>query len=348
MKFHFSFIISILIACCSTTYGQEVNLSENLKVVQLAEHTYLHTGNDNNGIVVIHNGEAILVSTPEKEEETQRLLDWVIDQDLKIVAYIIDRWHPDAMGGINAVHRAGIKTYANELTRRICREKGLTVPQVGFYPELELTAGEVKIIAHYLGAAHTEDGIFVWVPEDRILFGGNSVRSVGGWYGNIGDADLKEWPQTIMKVKECYGDARIVIPGHGKYGGTELLDYTIDMYSPSQWGHILKVNQVPVLPVFNDCGRIFETALADSVAQNKRYLTDAVVFVDHSQKYLKIQSQAIVHDVSSDRISADSGRLQIYSKETDGLIEDLYFKQLYVTVMNNEVEWVIIIKEAIR
>ncbi|GEM_PF-5553099 len=47
-------------------------------------------------------------------------------------------------------------------------------------------------------------------------------------------------------------------------------------------------------------------------------------------------------------ISSDCGRLQIFNKETYELLEDLYYKQLYVNLREDEVEWTIIIKEAIR
>lgn len=339
------FILNIF---TSVLYGQEIKLSDNLKLIKLTEHTYLHTSNDNNGIIFVNKGEAILISTPETDIETKNLIDWIKNQKLKIIGCIIDRWHPDAMGGISVIHRSGIKTYGNELTQKICKEKGLPVPQTGFYPELALTVGGEKVIAHYLGAAHTEDGIVIWIPKDKVLFGGNEVRSFGGWYGNIGDADLKEWSNTISKVKEIYGTAKIVIPGHGKYGGVELLDYTIDMYKPSKWGNILKTHNILVTPVFNDYDHIFEVAQSDSIIGNRRYLKDAIVFVNHSQKYLKIMSSDIVHSVDERMICSDTGRLQIFNRETNELIEDLYYKQLYVNLRDDEVEWTIVIKEGIR
>lgn len=345
-KFVLTFFVLNLLA--SVLYGRGIKLSDNLKLIELSKHTYLHTGNDNNGIVFVNNGEAVIVSTPDTEKETQNLIDWVKTQNLKIVGYIIDRWHPDAMGGINAVNKSGINSYANELTRKICKEKDLPVPKNGFFPKLELNVGGEIVVCDYLGPAHTEDGIVVWIPRDKVLFGGNEVRSPGGWYGNIGDANLKEWSNTISRVKEMYGTAEIVVPGHGQYGGVELLDYTIDLYKPSKWGKILKIHDARVLPVFNDCDDIFEIAQSDSTAGNKRYLKEAVVFVSHSQRYLKIASPEIVHRVDEKMISSDAGRLQIFSKETNGLIEDLYYKKLYVNLRMDEVEWTIVIQEAIR
>lgn len=149
-------------------------------------------------------------------------------------------------------------------------------------------------------------------------------------------------------MKENYGTAEIVIPGHGKSGGVELLDYTINMYKPGKWGAILKIHNIQVLPVFNNFDNIFEVAQSDSIAGDKRYLKDATVFVNHSQKYLKIVSPDIVHRVNSKMISSDSGRLQIFAKETNELIDDLYYKQLSVNLRDDEVEWTVIIKEVIR
>ncbi|MCD7900959.1 MAG: hypothetical protein LUH22_14140 [Bacteroides sp.] len=342
------FLLLVFISCPFVLFGQETTISEELKVIKLADHTYLHTGNDNNGVIFVHRGEAIIVSTPETEQETRNLIDWVRGQNWKIVGYILDRWHPDAMGGIKAVHQAGIQTYANELTQSICKEKGLPIPHIGFHPLLELKVGGEKVIAHYLGPAHTEDGIVVWFPKDKILFGGNEVRSQGGWYGNIGDANLKEWSNTISNVKENYGSAEIVVPGHGKYGGVELLDYTINRYKPSKWGNILTTHNIQMSPVFQDYDRIFEVAQSDSVAGDKRYLKEATVFVKHSQKYLKIMSPDIAHNATKKMLSSDSGRLQIYHKATNELMDDLYYKQLYVNLRDDEVEWTVIIKEAIR
>jgi hypothetical protein len=47
--------------------------------------------------------------------------------------------------------------------------------------------------------------------------------------GNLADADLKAWPNTIKKVMAKFPSARIVIPGHGDAGGLELLQHTLDV-----------------------------------------------------------------------------------------------------------------------
>ena len=55
--------------------------------------------------------------------------------------------------------------------------------------------------------------------------------------GNISDADIDSWPVTIEKVLKRYGDANIVVPGHGAHGGTELLSHTLNL---------LRANSTPI------------------------------------------------------------------------------------------------------
>jgi len=68
----------------------------------------------------------------------------------------------------------------------------------------------------------------MWVPSEKILFGGCMVRDLRTrGLGNTADGDIREYPNTIRKVMEEYEDARIVIPGHGQFGGVELLKHTL-------------------------------------------------------------------------------------------------------------------------
>jgi metallo-beta-lactamase class B len=47
--------------------------------------------------------------------------------------------------------------------------------------------------------------------------------------GNIADGDIKAYPGTIDKVMRKFNDASVVIPGHGQYGGLDLLKHTRDL-----------------------------------------------------------------------------------------------------------------------
>ena len=81
-----------------------------------------------------------------------------------------------------------------------------------------------------MGAAHTVDNIVVWIPDEKILFGGCMIKELkANNLGNIVDADIDAWPKTLKTVRSEFSMAKIVIPGHGLYGGIELIDHTIDL-----------------------------------------------------------------------------------------------------------------------
>ena len=342
----FSFI-SIFI----NSYGQEIKVSNDLVITKLSENVFIHTCDNSNGIIYVNNGEAVIVSTPPSDAATSELIKWTkTNLKAKIIGYVIDMWHPDAMEGLDVVQKLKIKSYAYEGTRKIAKEKGLPVPDIGFDPKLELKVGDGKIVCRYFGPTHTSDGIVVWIPEEKILFGSNGVRNYNGWVGNIGDANLSEWSKTIEKVKKAFGDAKIVIPGHGKYGGPELLDYTIKLYTPGKWGKILRKHNMERTPVFKDYGDIFETAMKDSINGDVRLLKEATVFVDIGNKYIKVESPLVKHNVKTNSLNSEYGRLQIFDKKQNNTTPttDLYYEGLTINLRNDEVGKEIIIRKMIR
>ena len=80
------------------------------------------------------------------------------------------------------------------------------------------------------GAGHTRDNSIVWIPDIKLLWGGCLVKSAKSkTMGYIDEADLDAWPGTIESLRETYPDVKIVVPGHGQPGGTELFDRTLEL-----------------------------------------------------------------------------------------------------------------------
>jgi len=65
---------------------------------------------------------------------------------------------------------------------------------------------------------------------DNVLFGGCLVKEVGAGKGNLEEANPTAWPESVRNVKAKYPDVKMVVPGHGAWGGIELLDYTINLF----------------------------------------------------------------------------------------------------------------------
>jgi len=113
----------------------------------------------------------------------------------------------------------------------------------------------VPFQCYFLGGGHATDNIVVWLPTENILFGGcmlkdNQATSIG----NISDADVTAWPKTLDKVKAKFPSARYVVPGHGDYGGTELIEHTkqIDR-EPIYRKHLKAIARiVGIYPVFHE------------------------------------------------------------------------------------------------
>jgi metallo-beta-lactamase class B len=92
----------------------------------------------------------------------------------------------------------------------------------------------------YFGAGHTTDNVVAWLPQQKILFAGCLVKSLdSNSLGNTKDGDLAAYPATLRKVQAAYPQAKIVIPGHGDWGGPELIDHTLTLcrHEPSKPDH---------------------------------------------------------------------------------------------------------------
>ncbi len=350
MNYEFKYLIAgiIILISLNQSSGQEIKISENLVLYKLSECCYEHTQKGNNGLVYINNGEAVIVSTPDSDTETQNLIDWVRnEQHAKIVAYVIDRWHPDAMQGLDVVKKNDIKSYAYELTRQIAKEKGLPVPEFGFNPKKEIKVGNQKIICHFLGESHTPDGIVVWIPNEQILFGGNEIRNYNGWVGNIGDANLEKWSETAKNIKREYGSAKVVVPGHGEYGGSELIDYTIDLFSLPQ--NELFIDSTETVVAFNKKteDEFIVKAEFDSIQDGKRILKNATVIIQDKTKFIEIESPQINISMDNTKIDSEIGRVKIYDKKTDceELRTDVNYRKLIIYKYDEDtVGFVVILK----
>jgi metallo-beta-lactamase class B len=212
--------------------------SENLILVRLSPHVFQHISylNTNdfgrvncNGMVVINDNEAVIFDTPTNDESSEELINF-LTQKLKsrIVAVIPTHFHDDCLGGIKAFYEHHIQAYAGRKTVAILKEQGNKDGDhiSGFDDSLNLRVGDKIVVAKYFGEGHTKDNITGYFPADRILFGGCLIKELNATKGFLGDANIRDWPLTVAKLKREYSQAKIVIPGHGNPGGIDLLDYT--------------------------------------------------------------------------------------------------------------------------
>lgn len=230
----------ILIIHASDAPGQVLYRSDALQVERINGRVWLHTSYLDmadhgkfpcNGLVYVDRGEALVFDTPVDSISSSELLQWLMDvKGLSVNAVVVNHFHNDCLGGLDVFHERGIPSYAGHRTIAMAHRDSVTVPEHGFDTELVLRVGKQSALTRYPGAGHTEDNMVSYLPNEKVLFGGCLVKSIGAGKGNLADADTTRWASTVREVRRLFSQAEVVVPGHGPYGGKELLEYTMRMF----------------------------------------------------------------------------------------------------------------------
>jgi len=218
--------------------------TDQLTIRQVSEHSYVHVSylqTDDfgkvacNGMIVLHEEEALVVDTPTDSSASSQLIAWLENEKkATIKAVVVTHFHEDCLGGLNVFHQHEIPSYANELTAQLAQKEQFPIPQNLFKKRLDLQIGSAAVINQYFGKGHTTDNMVSYFPTDQVLFGGCLVKAIGVTKGFIGDASLSSWSPTIAKIQSEYPAVKHVIPGHGAVGDQALLDYTRTLFDLNQ------------------------------------------------------------------------------------------------------------------
>lgn len=225
-------LLFLFVALNVVSFSQAEKAFGNIEITEVAKNIFVYTykmpsqgGYPANGMFCINNNKALLVDTPGEDGITDSLINWIqAKYNVVFEAAVMTHWHmEDRLGGLLAVHKHGIKSYASMLTIKEAENRKLPIPQKGYEKTVEIKLGEKRIIFEFPGAGHTIDNSVVWFPEEKVLFGGCLVKDVNA--KNLGytkDANTKEWPKTIKKLQSKYKNAKVIIPGHNQWGDPKL------------------------------------------------------------------------------------------------------------------------------
>jgi len=209
-----------------------------LKLTMLSDNVYQHISYKKvgsygmvgaSGLVVLDGENAYIIDTPWTVTDTKKLVEWIASKNLTLKSAVVTHFHKDASGGLSFLNSLKIKTYATALTNKLLsskrREKSNHEIETNEY---ELLKNKIEI--YYPGAGHSQDNIVVWLPKERILFGGCFVKSINSkGLGYTGDASVKDWPTSIQSVINKYPNVDKVVPGHGEIGDISLLRHTAQL-----------------------------------------------------------------------------------------------------------------------
>lgn len=218
--------------------GGKIVIDNDIGLIPLSDSVYVHvtwhklenSGRfPSNGLIVIRNGRALMVDTPMDNAKTERLTRFLKEaMSADLTTLVVGHFHDDCLGGLGYLQSIGVESIANALTIAQCKKLGLPVPSTAFTDSLTFDFNGERIECRFFGPGHSFDNITVWIPRTKILFGGCLVKSMDSTgLGNLSDAVVPEWDNTIKKVMLSYPEAVTVVPGHGDFGGRELLTHTL-------------------------------------------------------------------------------------------------------------------------
>ena len=246
-----SILFSLSLFVCGYVYAQpnfspkvfkpiEVYHSEDLIIIQISRNAFVHTSflqtNDFgkvpcNGMIIRDRNEAIVFDTPTNNESAEELIKYIKEKlHCNINAIVPTHFHEDCLGGLAAFHKKKIPSFGNVITIELAKLNNVVSPENGFKDSLKLNFGNTNSIVNFLGEGHSKDNVVGYFPSENILFGGCLIKEMHATKGYLGDANVSDWSNTVLKLKQQYPHVKIVIPGHGKIGGIELLDYTIKLF----------------------------------------------------------------------------------------------------------------------
>ncbi|MBI3399511.1 MAG: MBL fold metallo-hydrolase [Deltaproteobacteria bacterium] len=221
------------------------------EVIKLADGVYGFIGKQgaaNSGFVVTNEG--VVVIDAQGPKDLALLLKKKIHEitDKPIVYVINTHYHGDHTYG-NQYFKEAKEIISHENTQKNLIEKDkqhreqfkkffgenalegfeLTLPTKTFKDTLTLRAGGKTMELAYLGRGHTDGDIIVYLPIERIMFGGDLLyKDRLPW---LGDAYISDWIETLKALKNF--DAGIYMPGHGNIGNIDMLfalqQYLVDL-----------------------------------------------------------------------------------------------------------------------
>lgn len=210
-----------------------------LKIAHLTSDFYVYTTHrmlkgtpfPANGLYLVTDSGVVIIDSPWDTTQFQPLLDSIeIKHHKKVVMCLATHSHEDRTGGLAYYRQQGIKTYTSKQTALICKARNEKLAEFVIDKDTIFRVGQYTFQTYYGGAGHTSDNIVVWFERDKILYGGCLVKSVeAADLGNLADADIKQWPNTIKNILKKFGKPDYVIPGHQDWTNNNALAHTLKL-----------------------------------------------------------------------------------------------------------------------
>jgi glyoxylase-like metal-dependent hydrolase (beta-lactamase superfamily II) len=92
---------------------------------------------------------------------------------------------------------------------------------------IDIDLGGKRVQIMHLGFAQTEGDLFVYLPNEQIVYTGNPIIADGPSFPWLLDGKLEESLVTMKKLLTIVSKDAIIVPGHGKPTGVNAIEYSI-------------------------------------------------------------------------------------------------------------------------
>ena len=218
--------------------------SVEMNLIKVSEHVYFVQGatgvaTDNQGfisnsaVIIGDDGITVVDALGSPSLAEQLLAEIRKISDLPVKRVIATHYHADHIYGLQVFEEqgaevmapAGVEEYLQSQAavdrleeRRFSLEPWvnddtrLVDPDQYLNKSTTIDEGNVKLVVNYLGKAHSEADLTVFVEPDNVFITGDVIFE--GRIPFVGDSDSKAWLETLNDMAKKEGIAAL-IPGHG-------------------------------------------------------------------------------------------------------------------------------------
>jgi len=236
------FFASFLLWCgIANATSSRLSLGHLAGRIYVAEDSYY---SQENSVVYVGTDSVTIISATWTPETAQLLASEIRKITSKPISEVVNtNYHPDRAGGNAYWKLIGAQIISTQMTYDLLKNDWtkivdwtrsgipsypnlpLVLPTKTYPGDFELQGGQVRAL--YLGPSHTPDGIFVYFPEEKVLYGGCILKEQ---LGNLTFANTAEYTKTLHKLKQLKLDIKTIVAGHwSPVHGPELIDQYLEL-----------------------------------------------------------------------------------------------------------------------
>lgn len=184
-----------------------------------------------NGMYLVTKSGVIMFDTPWDTTQFQPLLDSIkLKHKKNVTMCIATHWHGDRTAGLEYYRQQGIKTFTTVFTDELSKKNDKKRAEFLIAKDTVFNMEQYSFETYYPGEGHTADNIIIWFGKEKILYGGCLIKGADADnLGYLGDANVKEYASTLMRVqKKCTNPAFIII-SHSDWNNIHSLKHSIKL-----------------------------------------------------------------------------------------------------------------------